>query len=406
MNQENLKLWEVQSAIPPKPTDSDYGYFESGVLHPCSREELIDRVRKLNLSELSVPQVLVWTPETSEIVAPQEVPYLFEALKARMLKSASDNLRGSVIIAAIFLFVLVLILATQELTKPIVIVVAAFLFLPAVLLLFYGLSSRRNLKDTTPESIRPIDYKYAAWLNSYKLTWTRDIAVCILAVGLLQIFADGGIESSGLVKAKVRNGQYWRLLTCGFLHGNFWHFFLNFNALIALGRMVEVFLHRSHLAIVFLLSVISGSICSVVLIPNKTSIGASGGLLGLVGLLVIAGWKRKSVLPENFLSKISVGIVVTALIGLVGFLFIDNAAHLGGLVCGLVLGLIFLWNGDNSFPLRPNKIINALGWVSMSIIFLGAVIAALQMYKDRLGTGLVYGLAAGVISFGFTRLKY
>jgi hypothetical protein len=181
---------------------------------------------------------------------------------------------------------------------------------------------------------------------------------------------------------------------------------MNFLALMGLGRIIEVFLHRSHLAIVFLFSVLAGSLCSVWMMPGKTSVGASGGLMGLIGLLVIAGWRRARWLPEKFLRGVLLSVALTAGIGLVGFEFIDNAAHFGGLLCGLILGLLLLGRGGNTHPLRPGGFVRALGLISMAVVVAGAATASLKMFRGSLAAGLVASAASGAIAFGLTRLKY
>src|SRR5688572_11834242 len=115
--------------------------------------------------------------------------------------------------------------------------------------------------------------------------YTAVVLACLIVVAGLQLIAGEkeSIQAAGLVKSAVRDGEVWRLFTCATLHANFLHIWMNGQALIGLGRMIESLTNRAYLAIVFLPSALCGSIFSLLLMPNSTSVGASGGLMGLVG---------------------------------------------------------------------------------------------------------------------------
>src|ERR1044072_720257 len=82
------------------------------------------------------------------------------------------------------------------------------------------------------------------------------VTLCQFSTGLNQSF---GI--AGLVKPLVREqDQLWRLVTAGFMHAGFIHILFNCQALFGFGRTVEYFSHRSHLAIVFVFSLVCGNI--------------------------------------------------------------------------------------------------------------------------------------------------
>ncbi len=109
---------------------------------------------------------------------------------------------------------------------------------------------------------------------------------------------------------------------------------------MALAKIVENTIARPLVPIVFLFSGLVGTVFSLLLYPNVTSVGASGGILGLLGLVTVAVWSKPDVYPKRYLRRMIEAIALTALFGVVGFAFIDNAAHLGGLLGGLGIGLL------------------------------------------------------------------
>jgi len=141
------------------------------------------------------------------------------------------------------------------------------------------------------------------------------------------------LDGAALVKAAVRQGEWWRLLSASYLHAGLLHLSGNLSGLRLLGGMVETYDRRSRLPLVYLVSVIGGSLASTVLTPT-TSLGASGGILGLVGYLVVVS-RREQGAARIWVRKRMLAILgATAVYGIAGFFFIDNAAHLGGALAG------------------------------------------------------------------------
>ncbi|MCV4726153.1 rhomboid family intramembrane serine protease, partial [Escherichia coli] len=79
---------------------------------------------------------------------------------------------------------------------------------------------------------------------------------------------------------------------------------------------------------------ISGGIFSIFFLPEPTSVGASGGIMGLIGYLAIYGYRRRRQLPPDFLKTMLINIGFIAAFGLIAYEFVDNFAHLGGFVAG------------------------------------------------------------------------
>lgn len=153
--------------------------------------------------------------------------------------------------------------------------------------------------------------------------------------------------------------QWWRVVTPMFIHINLPHLFINMFSLWMVGPYVEKLYGSAKFLVFWVVTGILSVVASYLAVqPDlatgpfgrflfKTmdfpSAGASGALFGLVGVLFVFGIKFRRELPEGFKRAFGVGmlpiIVINLFIGYVGRGFIDNAAHLGGLVSGAVLAL-------------------------------------------------------------------
>jgi rhomboid protease GluP len=137
------------------------------------------------------------------------------------------------------------------------------------------------------------------------------------------------------------DGQWWRLITAMFLHGGLVHLAVNMITLADLGSFCERAYGRTRFALLYFLSGVLGSAASVWWNPSVNSVGASGALFGVIGaMLVFMLDKRNGVPPGEMKAHVaSLGIfIVYGLVNGFASKGIDNAAHLGGLAGGLLLG--------------------------------------------------------------------
>lgn len=132
----------------------------------------------------------------------------------------------------------------------------------------------------------------------------------------------------------VREGEYYRLITSMFLHGNILHLAFNMYALYILGSQLEGVLGKVKYFIIYMVAGLSGSILSMMFNgASAGSLGASGAIFGLMGALVYFGWHYRVYLGNVVKQQIIPLIILNLLIGF-SVSGIDNFAHIGGLIGG------------------------------------------------------------------------
>ncbi|HEX2076429.1 MAG TPA: rhomboid family intramembrane serine protease [Longimicrobium sp.] len=322
--------------FPPRPAPAGvpYGFLSArGEPVPSSRETL------LHLARTQALPSLVWTPGSEQMVPPWEVPFLLEAMRQSPAASARRELRTVYAALAVFaLLDLLLFLVAPLVAVLLMVVIGGLLGLLA-------LSVHRRATAAEQLDSEAVRRDFDALVEQHyealqPIPATRSIMGCIAAVGVCQIlFLDASVEAGAVSREAVLAGHWWRLLTAPMLHGGVMHFWMNFGALESLGRTMETRGVRSYVPLVFLVAAIAGGFSSIALPPHGDSVGASGGLMGMFGFLAVMAYRRRQRMPEGSLRALLINIAFIGLVGLVAYRFIDNAAHAGGLVAGLLIGI-------------------------------------------------------------------
>lgn len=131
----------------------------------------------------------------------------------------------------------------------------------------------------------------------------------------------------------IAGGQWWRLVTAGFLHGGWMHLLMNSWVLYSLGAQVEETYGTARFLVIYFASTVAGFFLSAGL--GHYSVGASAGTYGLIGSMIAFGFQeRSSELRRYFVTWAAYGLVLSLLPG------IDLAAHIGGLVGGFAVTMI------------------------------------------------------------------
>jgi membrane associated rhomboid family serine protease len=157
-------------------------------------------------------------------------------------------------------------------------------------------------------------------------------------------------ELFALDKQALAAGEYWRLVSVTLVHGGVMHLAFNMYALFIVGPIVEAMYGR---VLFFAFYVLTASVASVAsyLFVAAPSVGASGAVFGLFGILLIANWRHKPAIARQargLTAQIGILIVFNLALGfgLGGFgINIDNAAHVGGLIAGAWLGFAIVPRG-------------------------------------------------------------
>ncbi len=139
------------------------------------------------------------------------------------------------------------------------------------------------------------------------------------------------------------SGEWWRLLTCTFVHFGIVHLAFNMWALWDTGRLTERLFGNCGFAALYLFAGVAGSCASLLWSQQVIGVGASGAVFGVVGALLAYMTVQRGSIPADILNRLRVSTSVFVIYSLFyGFTQagIDNAAHLGGLVGGFAAGLI------------------------------------------------------------------
>jgi membrane associated rhomboid family serine protease len=200
------------------------------------------------------------------------------------------------------------------------------------------------------------------------MTRTPQVTVALIAINVIAFLAEGGSSftfgggGGGTVETKfallgsglergpggqgieylgVAYGQWWRIVTGGFLHANFLHIAFNMYLLYVLGQMLEPALGHVKFALIYFVSLLTGSLGALIVTPHALTLGASGAVFGLMGAAAVEMRARQIPVMQS-------GIGFLILINLV-FSFtvsgISWGGHVGGLIGGAVV-MVVLQFGD------------------------------------------------------------
>ena len=210
------------------------------------------------------------------------------------------------------------------------------------------------------------------------------IAACYAAVFVIQMSSglEASIRLAGEDKQAVLAGrEWWRVLTGTCLHGGLLHFSLNTYALYSFGRDVEFLTNRAHAAIVFLVSTIAGALLSLAVQPEGISVGASGGIIGLVGYLAVYSFRRRAFINPAFRRDLLFNVVFILLYGFLLAQAVDNWAHIGGLITGAVYAAAQVPSDVYEDPREAGSLARTAGILSIAIYAAICVFASLLILR-------------------------
>jgi membrane associated rhomboid family serine protease len=154
----------------------------------------------------------------------------------------------------------------------------------------------------------------------------------------------GGVGSSTLLtdgalsRTAIEQGDYWRLVTAGFLHAGFFHLLFNMLALYILGSMLEPAIGKLRFGLIYFVSLLCGSLGALIAQPVGLTVGASGAIFGLMAAAAVVARNRGLGLMESGLGIwIGLNLLITFTIP-----NISIGGHIGGLVGGALAALVLV----------------------------------------------------------------
>jgi len=173
--------------------------------------------------------------------------------------------------------------------------------------------------------------------------------------------------------------EWWRLITAMFLHAGLVHIGFNMMALMQLGPPLEELYGSARYLFFYVVTGAFGYLGSAA--TGHFSLGASGALLGLVGLLLAITTKRGGAYMRDLRARLITDMVILFALGFSGFMAMDNFAHGGGLAAGFVLGKLFA--DRKPVTAGERRTAYALGWLA-GLTIVASFVFMLLHYHDPL----------------------
>ncbi|XP_047341401.1 RHOMBOID-like protein 2 [Impatiens glandulifera] len=197
---------------------------------------------------------------------------------------------------------------------------------------------------------------------------------------------------------KVVNGhQWWRLISCIWLHAGVIHLLANMLSLVFIGIRLEQQFGFLRVGAMYLLSGLGGSILSSLFIQKSISVGASGALFGLLGAMLselLTNWTIYTNKACALLTLLTI-IVVNLALGILPH--VDNFAHIGGFLSGFLLGFVlllrpqFAWRESQHLPAgaRPKSKHTVFQWaflfISLLLLIAGFTVGIVMLSRGENG---------------------
>ena len=169
------------------------------------------------------------------------------------------------------------------------------------------------------------------------------VLMVLNGAGLMSVDGELAVRWGSNYGRLTAGGEWWRLFTSTFIHYGILHVGLNMMALYQTGRTVERMFGGLHFLALYLCAGISGSLASILWNPGANSAGASGAIFGVFGGLLAFMLNPRNAVPRSVMNEhrnSTFAFIVFNLAGGFAFPAIDNAAHIGGLLGGMLFGFV------------------------------------------------------------------
>jgi membrane associated rhomboid family serine protease len=180
-----------------------------------------------------------------------------------------------------------------------------------------------------------------------------EVTIALIAINAIAFVAEGNITLTGqptnkvfeegalvgsfpnLPAVGVAHGQWWRIITGGFLHENLLHIGFNMYVLYILGKLLEPVLGRFRFGLIYAVSLLAGSLGALIVTPHSPTVGASGAVFGLMGAAAVEMRARQIPIMQSGIG----GLILINLIISFTLPGISWGGHIGGLIGGALSAL-------------------------------------------------------------------
>ncbi|KAG6721159.1 hypothetical protein I3842_03G098700 [Carya illinoinensis] len=194
----------------------------------------------------------------------------------------------------------------------------------------------------------------------------------------------------------VQKHQGWRLVTCVWLHAGVIHLAANLLSLVFIGIRLEQQFGFARIGVVYLLSGFGGSILSSLFIRN-ISVGASGGLFGLLGAMLSELFTNWTIYTNKAAALITLLVIIVINLGIGILPHVDNYAHIGGFLVGFFLGFVLFprpqygWSEPQNLPAgirvksKYKSYQYAFWLISLAMLIVGFIVALVMLFRGENG---------------------
>jgi membrane associated rhomboid family serine protease len=185
------------------------------------------------------------------------------------------------------------------------------------------------------------------------------------SIGGSQLLQDGSVS-----RAAIEDGEYWRLVTAGFLHAGFFHLLFNMLSLYILGGILEPAIGKLRFGLIYFVSLLAGSFGALLLEPTLPTVGASGAIFGLMAATAVVMRNRGIGIME---SGLGIWIILNFVITF-GVSNISVGGHIGGFVGGGLAAIVMFELGDRARVPESVLALVCAGLAAVSVV--GAIVVS------------------------------
>ncbi len=195
-------------------------------------------------------------------------------------------------------------------------------------------------------------------------------------VGISGTSGSSLIAEGGLFGPAVADGEWWRLITSSFLHAGLIHLAFNMYVLWILGgQLLEPRIGTDRFLAIYFIAVLWGAAGALLLSPNAVTVGASGGVFGLFGAILVLQRQQGQSVSEIVQGPIGIFLLLNLAITFI-VPGISIGGHLGGLIGGAVAAWVLGGFGRGSLAYGPLNAAGALGMAALTAAAIGVSLFA------------------------------